>query len=198
MSDSLRPHVLHHSRPPCPSPTHGVHPNPCLLSQWCPPIISSSVVPFSSHPQSFPASGSFQMIVTHSCPTLCNLMDSPSFSVHGILQARILEWIAIPFARGSSWLKDQTQTSCIASSFLTIWATQIRNYYISNFSANLYHMCEQQWRWGKNKDILHTSKLCFVRDFCMIEVSYKQGNTWKSTIPIILESSINSLYLKDF
>ena len=68
----------------------------------------------------------------------------------------------------------------------------------SNFSANLYHMCEQQWRWGKNKDILHTSKLCFVRDFCMIEVSYKQGNTWKSTIPIILESSINSLYLKDF
>ena len=68
----------------------------------------------------------------------------------------------------------------------------------SNFSANLYHMCKQQWRWGKNKDFLHTSKLCFVRDFCMIEVSYKQGNTWKSTIPIILESSINSLYLKDF
>ena len=57
---SLRPHGLHHTRPPCPSPTHGVHPDPCPLSQWCHPTISSSVVPFSC-PQSFPASGSFQM-----------------------------------------------------------------------------------------------------------------------------------------
>ena len=59
--DSLRPHELQHVRPPCPSPTPGVHPNPCPSSQWCHPIISSSVVPFSSCPQSFPASGSFQM-----------------------------------------------------------------------------------------------------------------------------------------
>ena len=49
------------ARPPCPSPTPGVHPNPCPLSQWCHLTISSSVVPFSSCPQSFPASGSFQM-----------------------------------------------------------------------------------------------------------------------------------------
>ena len=61
MSDSLRPHELQHTRPPCPSPTPGIHPNPCPLSQWCHPTISSSVVPFSSCPQSFPASGSFQM-----------------------------------------------------------------------------------------------------------------------------------------
>ena len=61
MSDSLRPHELQHARPPCPSPTPGVHPNPCALSWWCHPTISSSVVPFSSCPQSFPASGSFQM-----------------------------------------------------------------------------------------------------------------------------------------
>ena len=60
-SDSLRPHELQHTRPPCPSPTPGVHPNPCPLSWWCHPTISSSVVPFSSCPQSFPASGSFQM-----------------------------------------------------------------------------------------------------------------------------------------
>ena len=58
MSDSLRPHELQHPRPPCPSPTPRVHPNPCPLSQWCHPTISSSVVPFSSCPQSFPASGS--------------------------------------------------------------------------------------------------------------------------------------------
>ena len=61
MSGSLQPHELQHTRPPCPSPTPGVHPNPYLSSQWCHPTISSSVVPFSSCPQSFPASGSFPM-----------------------------------------------------------------------------------------------------------------------------------------
>ena len=61
VSDSLRPHELQHARPPCPSPTPGVHPSPCPLSWWCHPTISSSVVPFSSCPQSFPASGSLQM-----------------------------------------------------------------------------------------------------------------------------------------
>ena len=61
MSDSLRHHELQHTRPPCPSPTPGVYPNPCPLSQRCHQTISSSVVPFSSSPQSFPASGSFPM-----------------------------------------------------------------------------------------------------------------------------------------
>ena len=61
LSDSLRPHELQHARPPRPSPTPGVHPNPCPLSRWCHSTISSSVVPFSSCPQSFPASGAFLM-----------------------------------------------------------------------------------------------------------------------------------------
>ena len=61
MSDSLWPHGLQHARPPCLSPTPGVHSNSCPLSRWCHPIISSSVMPFSSHLQSFPASRSFQM-----------------------------------------------------------------------------------------------------------------------------------------
>ena len=61
MYDSLRPHGLQHVRPPCPSPTPGVYSNSCPLSQWWHLIISSSVVPFSSHLQSFPASGFFQM-----------------------------------------------------------------------------------------------------------------------------------------
>ena len=60
VSDSLRRHELQHTRPPCPSPTPGVHPNPCPLSWRCHPTILSSVVPFSC-PQSFPASGSFLM-----------------------------------------------------------------------------------------------------------------------------------------
>ena len=64
------------------------------------------------------------MKVTQSCPTLCDLMDysPPGSSVHGILQARILEWVAISFSRGSSWPRNQTRVSCIAGRFFTDWA----------------------------------------------------------------------------
>ena len=61
MSNSLWPHELQHTRPPCPWPTLGVYPNSCPLSQWCHLTISFSIVPFSSCLQSFPTSGSFQM-----------------------------------------------------------------------------------------------------------------------------------------
>ena len=61
VSDSLWPHESQHTRPPCPSPTPGVYPNSCPSSRWCHPAISSSVVPLSSCPQSFPALGSFPM-----------------------------------------------------------------------------------------------------------------------------------------
>ena len=61
MSDSLQPHEPQHARPPCPSPTPGVYLNSCPSSPWCHLTISSSVIPFSSCPQSFSASGSFQM-----------------------------------------------------------------------------------------------------------------------------------------
>ena len=61
MSDSLWPHELQHARPPCPSPTLGVHSNSSPSSRWCHPTVSSSVVPFSFCPQSLPASGSFPM-----------------------------------------------------------------------------------------------------------------------------------------
>ena len=64
------------------------------------------------------------VLVAQLCPTLCDPMDCspPGSSVHGILQARILEWVAISFSRGSSWLRDWTQVSCIAGRFFTIWA----------------------------------------------------------------------------
>ena len=61
VSDSLQPHESQHARPPCPSPTPRVHPASCPSSQWCHPVISSSVIPFSSFPQSLPASESFPM-----------------------------------------------------------------------------------------------------------------------------------------
>ena len=61
VSDSLQLHGLQHARSPCPSPTAGVYPHSCPLSQWCHPTISSSVIPFSSCLQSFPTSGFLQM-----------------------------------------------------------------------------------------------------------------------------------------
>ena len=67
-----------------------------------------------------------KVLVTQSCPTLCNNMDSspPGSCVHGILQARILEWVVIPFSRGSSQSKDWTWVSCIAVRFYIIWTTR--------------------------------------------------------------------------
>ena len=63
---------------------------------------------------------------TQSHPTLCHSMDfsPPGYTVHGIFQARILEWVAIPFSRGSSQPRDRPQVSCIAGKFFTLWATR--------------------------------------------------------------------------
>ena len=90
VSDTLRPHEPQHTRPPCPSPTPGVHPNPCPLCWWCHPTISSSVVPFSSSSQSFPASGSFQM---------SQLSTSGDQCIGVSLQHQSLQWTPglIPF-----------------------------------------------------------------------------------------------------
>ena len=67
-----------------------------------------------------------KVLIAQLCPTLCDPMDCspPGSSVHGILQARILEWVAIPFSRGSSRPRDWTWISCIAGRFFTIWTTR--------------------------------------------------------------------------
>ena len=83
MSDSSWPYRLQHARPPCPSPTPGAYSNLCPLSQWCQPTISSSVVPFSSCLQFFPASGSFQM---------SKLSASGSQSIGVSASASVLPW----------------------------------------------------------------------------------------------------------
>ena len=70
-----------------------------------------------------------KVLGAQSCPTLCDPMDCspPGSSLHGILQARTLEWVAIPFSRESSWTRDPTQVSCIAGRFFTIWVTRKPN-----------------------------------------------------------------------
>ena len=106
--------------------------NSCLLSWWCHPTISSSVTPFSSYPQYFKDYGmssnylsSNLGLVFRSHLTLWDPMDChpPGSSVHGTFQARIVEWVANAFSRGSSWPRDWTWVSCIVGGFFTIWAT---------------------------------------------------------------------------
>ena len=92
ISDSLRPHRLQHTRPRCPSPTPGVYSNTYPLSQWCHPTISSSVVPFSSCLQSFPASGSLQMsqlFIRWPKDWSCSFSINPSNDYSGLISFRI-------------------------------------------------------------------------------------------------------------
>jgi len=139
VSDSLRPQELQHARPPYPSPTPGVYPNSCPSSWWWHPAISSSVVPFSSCPQSLPESGSFPMrqlfiwggqsigVSASAVKSLhCVRLFATPWTVahHGILQARILEWVAISFSRTSSQPRDPTQVSHIAGRCFNLWATR--------------------------------------------------------------------------
>ena len=102
MSDSLQPHGLQHTRAPCPSPTPGVYSNTCPLSRWYHPAISSSVVPFSSHLQSFPASGSFQMSQLFASGTQ-SIGVSASASV---LLMNIQDWFPLGW---TSWISLQSK-----------------------------------------------------------------------------------------
>ena len=102
-SNSLWPHEPQHARPLCPSPTLRVHPNPCPLSRWCHPTILSSVVPFSSCLQSFPASGSFQM--SHLFPSggqssSFSFSISPSNEHPGLISFR-MDWLDLLAVQGT-------------------------------------------------------------------------------------------------
>ena len=118
MSDSLRPHEPQQARPPCPSPTPGVHPKPCPLSQWCHPTISSSVIPFS-HPQSFPASGAFQMsqLFTSGGQSIGSFRFSisPSNEHPGLISFR-MDWLDLLAVQGT--LKSLLQHHSLKASVL--------------------------------------------------------------------------------
>ena len=102
VSDFLQPHGLQHARPPCPSSTPGAYSNSCPLSQWCHPAISSSVVPFVSCLQSFPASGSFQM-------SLCFTSGGQSIGLSAsvpILPKNIQDWFPLGL---TGWISLQSK-----------------------------------------------------------------------------------------
>ena len=118
VSDSLRPHGLQHARPTCPSPTPGIYSNSCPLSQWCHSTISSSIVPFSSCLQSFPASGSFQMSQLFTS-------DGQSIGVsasQSVLPMNIQDWFHLRLTGWISWqskrLKSLLQHHSSKSSIL--------------------------------------------------------------------------------
>ena len=102
MYDSWQPHGLQHARPPCPSTTPEACSNSCSLSQWCHPTISSSVIPFSSCLQSFPASGSFPM--SQFFP-LCSQSTGVSASA-SVLPMNIQDWFPLGW---TSWISLQSK-----------------------------------------------------------------------------------------
>ena len=104
VSDSLRPHELQHTRPPCPLPTPGAYPNSCPLSQWCHSTVSSSVVPFSSCPQSFSASESFQMSQLFTSGGQSNETSASASVLPMSIQGSFPLWLTGLISLQSKWL----------------------------------------------------------------------------------------------
>ena len=123
MSDSLWPHEPQHARPPCPSPTPRVHPNPCPLSRWCHPTISSSIVPFSSCPQSFPAPGSFpisQLFTSWPKYWSFSFNISPSSEHPGLISFK-MDWLDLLAVQGVQKSNHSSKASILwRSTFFTV------------------------------------------------------------------------------
>ena len=124
VSESLQPHGLQHTRPPCLSPTPGVYSNSCPLSQWCHPTISSSLVPFSSQLHCLPATGSFQM-----SPFFTSGSQSIGVSASApVLPMNIQGWFPLGW---TGWISLQPQGLSSVFSKTTVQKHQF-------FSAQLY------------------------------------------------------------
>ena len=138
MSNSLRPHEWQHARPPCPSPTAGVHPNPCPLRRWCHLTILSSVIPFFSCPQSFPASGSFQMNQLFSwCGQSIRVSASAS-----VLRMNTQDWSPLGW---TGWISLQSKRFSRVSSNTTVQKHQFFSTQLSLSSNSHIHT----WPLGK-------------------------------------------------
>ena len=149
VSNSLWSHGLQHNRPPCPSSTPGAYSNPCPSHWWCHPTISSSVVPFRSHLQSFPASRSFPMSVLHiRWPKYwrSSFSISPSNEYSGLISFS-MDWLDLLAVQGTLRVFSNT----------TVQKHQF-------FGAQLYTMaCYNNTQTPKSKDILgNMSPMMFI------------------------------------
>ena len=144
MSDSLRPHRLQHARLPCPSPTPGAYSNSCPLSWWCHPTISSSVVPFSSRLQSFPASGSFPMSQLFTSGG----QDIGVSASAAVLPMNIQDWFPLGWTGWISLKSPKPQFKSINSSALSFPYDPTRTFlhdYWKNHSFDWTDLCWQSW-----------------------------------------------------
>ena len=150
MSNSLRPHESQQARPPCPSPTPGVHSNSCASSRWCHPAISSSVVPFSSCPQSLPASVfSNESTLRMRWPKYWSFSFSiiPSKEIPGLISFR-MDWLDLLAVQGTlkSLLQHRSSKASILrrSAFFTVqlfWELGLNNWLKMFSEPHLKQMC---------------------------------------------------------
>ena len=137
MSSSLRTHESQHARPPCPSPTLGVHSDSCPSSQWCHPAISSSVIPFSSCPQSLPASESFPMSQLFSWGGQ-NIGVSVSAS---LLPMNTQDWFSLEW---TDWISLQSKGLSRVFSNTTVQKHQFFSTQLSSQSNSQIHIWPQE------------------------------------------------------
>ena len=148
MSDSLRPHESQHARLPCPSPTPGIYSTSCPSSQRCHPAISSSVIPFSSCPQSFQHQGLFNESALHMRWPKCRSFSfsiSPSNEQPGLISFKMdcLDLLAIQGALKSLFQHHSLKASILGLSFLySPTLTSIHDYW-KNHSLNQMDLCRQ-------------------------------------------------------
>ena len=135
VSDFLWPHEPQRARPPCPPPTPGVYPNSCPLSRWCHPTISSSVVPFSSCLQSFPASESFQMSQLFASGGQ-SIGVSASTSVHPV---NTQDWSPLEWTVGSPRCKYLLISRLQSPSAVILEPKKIKSDTVSTVSPSIYH-----------------------------------------------------------
>ena len=153
MSDSVRPHRQQPTRlrHPCDSPGKNTGVG-CHFLLQCMNMKSESEV-------------------TQSCPTLHDPMDCslPGSSIHGIFQARILEWVANSFSRGSSWPRDQTCFSCIGRWVVYRWATgkSTMEYHATIKRIKLCHLQQHEWTWSEVSQT-ETDQYCMISFICGI------------------------------
>ena len=165
MSNSLRHHELQHARPSCPSSTPGVHSDSHPSSQWCHPAISSSVVPFSSCPQSLPSSESFPMSQLLTIIGLHKL----NFAQFSHVQLFVTPWTVaytaplpmefsrqeyrsgLPFSSPGDLPDPGTRVSCIAGRSFTIWATREP----PNLGVTIYKTLSSRFTFHKSYHFLY-------------------------------------------
>ena len=142
VSDSLRPYELQHARPPCPSPTPGVHTNSCPLSRWCHPAISSSVVPFSSCPQSLPASESFPMSQLFAWGG----QSTGVSALASVLPKNTQDWSPLEW---TGWISLQPKGLSRVFSNTTVQKHQFFSTQLSSHSTSRIHTwpLEKPWPW---------------------------------------------------